>query len=130
MPGLKEISAGLIVTEEINSQKREAEGIQATSNPNEPKPEEEIQAQVQPEILTVQAEAEIPDGAASTITSASNAATTVRTEDMSAEHAEDNHGKSEGWSAELEQPKITSVIEAQVICVLTHMHHCHVWPTD
>ena len=46
---------------------------------------------------------------------ASEITTAVSTEEMSVEQAaDDNHGKSEGWTAELEQPKITGAVETEV----------------
>lgn len=45
---------------------------------------------------------------------ATQVATTVTTEDMSLEQQGTEGGKSEGWSASLEQPKITAAVESQV----------------
>ena len=45
---------------------------------------------------------------------ASETATAVTTEEMSAEAATGNDGKTEGWSSELEQSKITSAVLEEV----------------
>lgn len=50
---------------------------------------------------------------------ASEIKTAVTTEEMSVEQTvSDNEGKPEGWTAELEQPKITTAVETEVLFVL------------
>lgn len=72
----------------------------------------EAATQPQDSTVTVEDAAEVTEKEPNT---ASEIKTEVTTEDMSVEqNADDNNGKSEGWSAELEQPKISTAVETEV----------------
>ena len=104
-PNCMNFPAGMIVPEELEVHK-ETEKSRGQ--------QESMEAATQPQDSTVTVEdaAEVTEKEPNT---ASEIKTEVTTEDMSVEqNADDNNGKSEGWSAELEQPKISTAVETEV----------------
>ena len=96
--------AGMIVPEELHKAVRNSSGQGDAET--EAKPQEAISSGEQAK----QQEQS---------TNALEMMTAVTTEEMSVgQTVSDNKGKSEGWTAELEQPKITTAVETEVLFVL------------
>ena len=99
--------AGMIVPEELETHKEEApkEQQQGANTGAEPQGASASEGEAGVQAL----EQEQPN-------TASEIKTAVTTEDMSVEQtSDDNNGKPEGWSAELEQPKISTAVETEVL---------------
>lgn len=95
----------MIVTEEIDPAQKEKAG--AAQEPQKTSTEISSEGGSAQGVQPLQEEAGVERSGRAT-----DVVTTVTTADMSVEQA--GSGKTEGWSATLEQPKITTVIDTQV----------------